>query len=94
MKKRFIAAYTIIALVLLSFISAYFIRPHPPSVVLVSESQELPDPKAHFVPQAGLGERVSKSYGLALVLVISEFSAEKRSRSGSHPQLGTPKLSA
>jgi hypothetical protein len=74
MKKRFIAAYTIIALVLLSFISAYFIRPHPPSVVLVSESQELPDPKAHFVPQAGLGERVSKSYGLALVLVISEFS--------------------
>jgi hypothetical protein len=74
MRKRFIAAYTIIGLVLLSFASAYFVRPHPPTVVLVSESQELPEPKAHFVPQAGLGERVSKSYGLALVLVISEFS--------------------
>jgi len=74
MQKRFIAAYTIVALVCLSFISAYFVRPHPPSVVLVSDTQELPDPKAHFVPQAGLAERVSKSYGLALVLVISEFS--------------------
>jgi len=74
MQKRFVAAYLIIALVLLSFISAYFVRSRPPSVVLVTEAQELPDPKARFVPQAGLRERVSKSYGLALVLVISEFS--------------------
>ncbi len=38
------------------------------------ESQELPDPKAHYSLASGLQERVSRSYGLALVLVISEFS--------------------
>lgn len=74
MQKRFIAAYTLIALVCLSCISAYFVRPHPPSIVLVSEAQELPEPGAHFVPQPALAERVSKSYGLALVIVVSEFS--------------------
>jgi hypothetical protein len=40
----------------------------------VTERQELPDLKAHYSMESGLSQRVSKSYGLALVLVISEFS--------------------
>ncbi len=36
MQKRLIAAYIMIALVSLSFIMAYLIRPHAPNVELIS----------------------------------------------------------
>lgn len=74
MPKRYIAAYILIALVSLTFVMSYLIKPRAAKVELVCETQELPDPKAHYSLASGLEARVSKSYGLALVLVISEFS--------------------
>lgn len=74
MQKRLIAAYISISLVSLAFVMAFFLRPHAPNVELVTLQQELPDPNAHYITESGLRERVSKSYGIALVLVISEYS--------------------
>jgi hypothetical protein len=74
MRKRYVAAYICIALVGLAFAMSYLVRTRTPSLELVTGQQELPDPKAHYSLESGLSERVSKSYGLALVLVISEYS--------------------
>ena len=74
MQKRYIAAYISIALVATASIMVFFVRPHPSTVELDTEVQELPDLKAHYSNESGLSERVSKSHGLALVLVISEYS--------------------
>src|ERR1700679_1452439 len=74
MRKRYVAAYICISLVGLAFAMSYLVRTRIPSLQLVTEQQELPDPKAHYSLESGLSDRVSKSYGLALVLVISEYS--------------------
>jgi hypothetical protein len=76
MQKRYIAAYIAVALVVTASIMAFFVRPHPSSVELDPEIQELPDLKAHYSLESGLSERVSRSHGLALVLTISEYSSK------------------
>ncbi len=61
-------------LISIAFFMSYFGRPHEPSVEIVSALQELPDPKKTYPLDTGLAERISRSYGLALVLVISEYT--------------------
>lgn len=61
-------------LISIAFATSYFAKPHEPNVEIVSYIQELPDPKKDYPKDSGLAERISRSYGLALVLVISEYT--------------------
>lgn len=61
-------------LISVAFGLAYFHRPHEPKVEVVNVLQEYPDPTREYPLDTGLSGRISQSHGLALVLVISEFS--------------------
>lgn len=68
------AARILILVVVVACVMAYFVRPRDSSLKLVTLQQELPDPKANYSVESGLSQRISKSYGIALVLMISEYS--------------------
>ena len=72
-KYKLIAGF-IVVMVAVSFAMSYWVRPHDPKVDIVSAQQELPDPRKEYPIDSGLEKRISTSYGLALVLVISEYS--------------------
>ncbi len=74
MKQQQIASI-IVAAVFLSVLFAYFGRPKAPLLELVSARQELPDLSEHLPGDRGLADRVTKSYGLALVLVRTPYAA-------------------
>ncbi len=71
--KRKVAT-AVIALTVLSALLAYFVKPHPPLLEMVSPQQELPDYKAHYPGDTSLANRLSKSYGLAMVLIQSPYT--------------------
>jgi len=71
--RRRLVTYGLIGLVVLAFLMAYFVRPKAPLMDFVSASQEI-GPGEHLPSDQGLAARVSKSYGLALVLVFSDYS--------------------
>lgn len=73
--KRDKVAYVLIGAVLLAVLLAYFGRPKPPLFDLVSPRQELPDIKEHLPDDTAIAERVSRSFGLAMVMVRSPYSA-------------------
>lgn len=64
----------LVVLISIAFALSYFSRPHEPKVEVVSALQELPDPSRNYPLDTGLAERISRSHGLALVLVISEYT--------------------
>jgi hypothetical protein len=64
----------LVVLISIAFAMSYFSRPHDPNVEIVNALQELPDPSRNYPLDTGLAERISRSHGLALVLVISEFT--------------------
>jgi len=68
------AAIGIIALTVVSALLAYFAKPHPPLLEMVSPQQELPDYQAHYPGDTSLANRLSKSYGLAMVLIQSPYT--------------------
>src|SRR5579875_21327 len=68
-------ASILVGIVLLSVVLAYFGRPKPPRLELVSPRQELPQMQERLPGSTALAERGSRSYGLALVLVRSPYSA-------------------
>lgn len=67
-------AIGIIALTVVSALFAYFVKPHPPLLEMVSPQQELPDYKAHYPGDTSLANRLSKSFGLAMVLIQSPYT--------------------
>lgn len=71
-KKKLV--YLAIAIVVISVLLAYFGRPKPPRLELVSPRQELSDYEAKYPGDTKLADRVAKSYGLALVLVESPYT--------------------
>src|SRR5262250_2873625 len=68
------AAYLLIAVIALVVILAYFGRPRPPLLEIVTPRQELPNFQEHYPGDSGLADRVAKSYGLALVLFQSPYT--------------------
>lgn len=75
MKRNSIVSI-LVAAILLSVLLAYFGRPKPPLLELVSARQELPDLADHLPGSTALADRVTKSYGLAMVLVKTPYSAD------------------
>jgi len=73
-KNQKLLTVALIALLSTAFGLSYFMRMHQSSTEIVSLKQELPDPDKKYPLDSGLADRISKSYGLALVLVISEYS--------------------
>ncbi|HEY9714025.1 MAG TPA: hypothetical protein V6C72_11175, partial [Chroococcales cyanobacterium] len=72
--KQKLTAVIVIAAIAIAFALAYFVRPHVPNVEMITATEELPDPNQEYPLDLGLADRVSTSYGLALVLTISEYS--------------------
>jgi hypothetical protein len=72
--NRKLLASGLVVLISVAFVMSYFGRPHEPSVEVVNWVQELPDRQKSYPLDTGLSERISRSHGLALVLVISEFT--------------------
>lgn len=66
--------YLLILLTLAATLLAYFGRPKPPLLELATPRQELPSYTEHYPGDTSLSDRVSKSYGLAMVLVQSPYT--------------------
>jgi hypothetical protein len=75
MNQSKIASILVVA-ILLSVLLAYFGRPKPPLLELVTARQELPDLAEHLPGSTALADRVTKSYRLAMVLVKTPYSAD------------------
>lgn len=73
-KNKKLLAGSLVVLISISFAMSYFTRPHEPKVEIVNALQELPNPNKTYPLDTGLAERISRSHGLALVLVISEYT--------------------
>ncbi|MBI4532608.1 MAG: hypothetical protein HY711_01575 [Candidatus Melainabacteria bacterium] len=73
-----IVRYKLVCLLILAILAgvvlAYFGRPRPPRLDLVSPRQELPEYSQHYPGDTKLADRVTKSYGLAMVLVQSPYT--------------------
>lgn len=63
-----------IAVTIVAALLAYFVKPQAPLTELVSPQQELPDYQMHLPGDTTLANRVTKSYGIALVLVSTPFT--------------------
>ncbi len=66
--------HVLIALLAAAAIMSFFTKSHRPNMELVTPRQELPGYFETYPGDTGLADRVSKSYGLALVLVRSQYS--------------------
>lgn len=66
--------YVLVAVILASALLSYFVRPKAPVLEIVSPRQELPDFTERYPGDTTLAERVSKSYGIALVLMQSPYT--------------------
>ncbi len=90
-KKLRLAAAISLILVSISFLMAYFVKPHPLSIeraLAPDDLQTLPDHSS----QIPLSMRISKSHGLALVFVISEFSQKNANALGAVRSWATEKF--
>lgn len=74
MNKKTIASILIL-IVFISALLAYFGRPKPPMLDLVSARQELPEMSEHLPGSTALADRVTNSYSLAMILVKSPYAA-------------------
>ncbi len=66
--------YLLVGIMMASSLLAYFGRPKPPKLELVSPRQEYPDYSDVYPSSGGLADRLTKSYGLAVVLVQSPYT--------------------
>jgi hypothetical protein len=64
----------LIAVTIVAALLAYFVKPQAPMSELVSPKQELPNYQMHLPGDTTLANRVTKSYGIALVLVSTPFT--------------------
>lgn len=60
--------------ILASMLLAYFARPKPPRLELVSPRQEYPDYSESYPAESKLAKRLTRSYGLAMILVQSPYT--------------------
>src|SRR6516225_11095198 len=65
-------SYILIAVTIVSFVMAYFVKPHSFDTTIVSP--EIAVATKPFASPHSLADRVAKSYNLAFVIVKSEFS--------------------
>src|SRR5262249_21383085 len=66
--------YLLVGIMMASALLAYFARPRPPRLELVSPKQEYPDYSDAYPNTTGLSERLTQSYNLAVVLVHSPYT--------------------
>jgi hypothetical protein len=91
--QRKLKLATAISLILISlaFVMAYFVKPHPLSI----ERADVPEDIASLVMHSSdvpLTNRISKSHGLAMVFVISEFSQKNANALGAVREWATNKF--
>jgi hypothetical protein len=91
--QRKLKLATIISLILISlaFVMAYFVKPHPLSI----ERADVPEDIASLIMHSSdipLSNRISKSRGLAMVFVISEFSQKNANALGAVREWATNKF--
>jgi hypothetical protein len=70
-KSKYIS-YILIGLTILSFVTAYFVKPHAFDTTIVAPESSIA--RNAVAPPHNLADRVAKSYNLAFVIVKSEFS--------------------
>jgi hypothetical protein len=90
-RKLRLAAAISLALISIAFIVAYFVKPHPLSIeraLAPEDLQTLPDHSS----ETPISIRISKSHGLALVFVISEFSQKNAMALGAVRAWATDKF--